>query len=108
MTKEHKDLGTYWMSPELTSINRLPMLSLPHLHSLSLNGRWRFQLLSNPRAELSRKWSEIDVPGLWTMQQRKDGSFIFGDKPIYTNVQMPFNQLPARFVPFPPSDPVVD
>ena len=88
------ELGTYWMSPELTSINRLPMLSLPHLHSLTLNGRWRFQLLDNPRAPLSRKWGEMEVPGLWTMQQRKDGSFVFGDKPIYTNVQMPFDQLP--------------
>lgn len=93
-TRVPADLGTYWMSPELTSINRLPMLSLPHLHSLTLNGRWRFQLLDHPRAPLSRKWGEMEVPGLWTMQQRKDGFFVFGDKPIYTNVQMPFDQLP--------------
>ncbi len=94
MRKESTDLGTYWMSPELTSINRLPMLSLPHLHSLSLNGRWRFQLLDHPRKQIARTWSEIEVPGLWTMQQRKDGSFVYGDKPIYTNVQMPFDELP--------------
>ena len=94
MRKESTDLGTYWMSPELTSINRLPMLSLPHLHSLSLNGQWRFQLLDHPRQQLSRTWNQIEVPGLWTMQQRKDGSFIYGDKPIYTNVQMPFDELP--------------
>ncbi|MGA1738724.1 MAG: glycoside hydrolase family 2 TIM barrel-domain containing protein [Candidatus Nanopelagicaceae bacterium] len=92
--KQFHDLGSYWISPELTSINRLPMLSIPHLHSLSLNGRWRFQLLDHPRATPSRKWSEMEVPGLWTMQQSEDGSFRFGDKPIYTNVQMPFDHLP--------------
>ena len=94
MKSERAELGRYWISPELTSINRLPMLSLQHLHSLNLNGRWRFQLLKDPNAPLARKWSEIDVPGLWTMQQNQDGTFRFDDKPIYTNVQMPFDQLP--------------
>jgi beta-galactosidase len=88
------NLGEFWQAPELTSINREPMLNLSHLHSLSLDGRWRFQLLAHPKAQLSRRWSSIPVPGLWTMQQREDGTFIFGDKPIYTNVQMPFDHLP--------------
>ena len=87
-------LGNYWVAPELTAINREPMLNAPHLHSLLLDGKWRFQLLDNPEKALTRRWSEIDVPGLWTMQQRSDGTFVFDDKPIYTNVQMPFDTLP--------------
>ncbi|MEY3447931.1 MAG: hypothetical protein RLZZ14_455, partial [Actinomycetota bacterium] len=43
-------LGNYWTSPDITSINRLPMLNAAHLHSSTLNGEWRFQLLKNPEA----------------------------------------------------------
>ncbi len=35
-----------------------------------------------------RDWAEVDVPGLWTMQ-----GF---DRPIYTNVQMPFRGVPPQ------------
>ena len=87
-------LGKYWTSPDITSINRLPMLNAAHLHSSTLNGEWRFQLLKNPEAKISRSWSSISVPGLWTMVQDENGNFPHGDKPIYTNVQMPFDQLP--------------
>ena len=82
-----------WMSPETTSVNRLPMLNIGHLMSISLDGRWDFQLLSNPNQEIGRRdhWDSIDVPGLWTMV---NGQQPFDDKPIYTNVQMPFPQLP--------------
>ena len=82
-----------WMSPETTSVNRLPMLNIGHLMSISLDGRWDFQLLSNPNQEIGRRdhWDSIDVPGLWTMV---NGQQPFDDKPIYTNVQMPFAQLP--------------
>ncbi|MFM8328982.1 MAG: sugar-binding domain-containing protein, partial [Actinomycetales bacterium] len=41
--------------------------------------------------EPNKRWQSIPVPGLWTMV---DGEQLFGDKPIYTNVQMPFSQLP--------------
>ena len=63
----------------------------------SLDGRWRFRLVDAPdgRAERfaspdhdDRDWDEVDVPGLWTMQGY--------DRPIYTNVQMPFRGVPPE------------
>ncbi|MFN9956862.1 MAG: sugar-binding domain-containing protein, partial [bacterium] len=69
------------------------MLNIGHLMSISLDGRWDFQLHPNPHQEITRRdhWDSIDVPGLWTMV---NGQQPFGDKPIYTNVQMPFSELP--------------
>ena len=80
-----------WISPETTSVNRLPMLNIGHLMSLSLDGEWKFQLLPKPDATPSNDWRTIPVPGLWTMIE---GLQPFGDSPIYTNVQMPFDELP--------------
>jgi len=88
-------INNYWMSPETTSINRLPMLNIEHFEQISLDGTWRFQLLHKPTEKLGKNWSSIPVPGLWTMQEPSD---IFFDKPIYTNVQMPFEEQPP-FVP---------
>ena len=88
-------ITNYWMSPETTSVNRLPMLNIEHLEKISLDGTWRFQLLHNPLARLGKRWSSIPVPGLWTMQPESD---VFFDKPIYTNVQMPFEEQPP-YVP---------
>lgn len=82
-----------WISPETTSINRLPMLNIGHLMTISLDGDWNFQLLDRPDQETSKRWQSIPVPGLWTMI---NGQQPFGDKPIYTNVQMPFDQLPPN------------
>ncbi|NCW34661.1 MAG: glycoside hydrolase family 2, partial [Actinobacteria bacterium] len=79
------------MSPETTSVNRLPMLNIPHLMSISLDGDWNFQLLDRPEQEPSKRWQSIPVPGLWTMI---NGQQPFGDKPIYTNTQMPWDHLP--------------
>ena len=61
--------------------------------TVSLDGEWNFQLLDNPNDEPSKRWSTIPVPGLWTMVE---GEQPFGDKPIYTNVQMPFDELPPN------------
>jgi beta-galactosidase len=69
------------------------MLNIEHVEKISLDGKWRFQLLKNPKADLAKRWSEISVPGLWTMQPRSE---IFFDQPIYTNVQMPFEELPPN------------
>jgi len=80
-----------WISPETTSVNRLPMLNIGHLMTISLDGDWNFQLLDRPDQEPSKRWQTIPVPGLWTMI---NGEQPFGDKPIYTNVQMPFDHLP--------------
>ena len=81
------------MSPETTSVNRLPMLNIEHIEKISLDGRWRFQLLRSPLDRIGKKWSTIPVPGLWTMQPESD---VFFDKPIYTNVQMPFEEQPPK------------
>ncbi len=78
-----------WTTPELTGLGRLPMHSVPHPERLTLDGRWRFQLLSDPRQPLAAVWGEADVPSLWTMS----GTW---DLPHYTNVQMPFGGLPPE------------
>ena len=83
------------MSPETTSVNRLPMLNIEHIEKISLDGTWRFQLLHSPLDRIGKKWTTIPVPGLWTMQPESD---VFFDKPIYTNVQMPFEEQPP-YVP---------
>jgi beta-galactosidase len=79
-----------WQSPELTSLQRLPMHTLRHDAPgarLDLDGTWRFQLLRAPDGEPGEDWVEAAVPGCWTMQG-------FDDRPHYTNVQMPFPGLP--------------
>ena len=88
-------INNYWMSPETTSVNRLPMLNIEHFEQISLDGTWRFQLLHSPTEKLGKRWASIPVPGLWTMQEPSD---VFFDKPIYTNTQMPFEEHPP-FVP---------
>jgi beta-galactosidase len=87
------DRVNYWSSPETSSVNRLPMLNIEHIEKMSLDGTWRFQLLKNPKAPLGKKWSEIPVPGLWTMQPK---SSVFFDSPIYTNIKMPFSEVPPE------------
>jgi beta-galactosidase len=89
----------WWSQPELTSVGRLPIRPLlvdregPWFRSL--DGRWRFTLVANPDAApagfategfADDTWNEVDVPGCWTMQ-----GF---DRPIYTNVAMPFREFP--------------
>jgi beta-galactosidase len=76
-----------WGSPELTGVGRVPMHSVPHGDRVTLDGRWRFQLLPAPEAAPTATWDEVEVPGCWTMQG-------FGDLPHYTNVVMPFPGLP--------------
>ena len=88
-------INNYWMSPETTSVNRLPMLNIEHFEQISLDGTWRFQLLHSPTEQLGKRWASIPVPGLWTMQEPSE---VFFDKPIYTNTQMPFEEQPP-FVP---------
>jgi len=92
-----------WIAPELTSANRLPMHSVPHLDRIPMDGRWRFQLLHSPEEEPTATWSETDVPGCWTMSDSRDslGGSVdprqgFFDLPHYTNVQMPFAGEPLE------------
>jgi beta-galactosidase len=78
-----------WTNPELTGLNRLPMHAVSHPERLSLDGRWRFQLLAHAEDAPGDRWAEAEVPGCWTMQG-------FDDRPHYTNVVMPFDATPPR------------
>lgn len=78
-----------WSVPEHTGSGRVPAHAVPHDDRLDLNGRWAFQLLNAPDAAPGDVWSEITVPGAWTMQG-------FGDRPVYTNVTMPFDGVPPH------------
>jgi beta-galactosidase len=87
-----------WDAPEVTSWRRLPMHTLRHADPAArtaLDGRWRFQLLPTPDTALAGRWAEIDVPGCWTMQEFDDLHAV-GDRPHYTNVQMPWPDLPPH------------
>jgi beta-galactosidase len=96
-----------WEMPQLPGLNKLPpratlipypsaadARSLARENSAwfqTLNGRWDFKIFPRPEAATEESvrggtWSAIEVPGNWTMQG-------FG-KPYYTNVQMPFPNLP--------------
>ena len=100
-----------WTRPEITHVGRLPMRSalVPAPDAAvargdganpwvrSLDGTWRFLLVDRPEAvpaafmdpdTATDDWAEVTVPGLWTMQ-----GF---DRPIYTNVQMPFRGVPPQ------------
>ncbi|MBQ7177329.1 MAG: DUF4981 domain-containing protein [Victivallales bacterium] len=64
-------------------------------YCLSLNGIWKFHYLEKPDcltdAELDAEcatWNDIKVPCPWTMQGY--------DRPHYTNVQMPYPQMPPH------------
>ncbi len=89
---------SFIVQPDLTEINRLP--SRPPLMPKggdvswrqSLDGKWRFQLVTAPDAApdgwmthdaAGVDWRDINVPGVWTRQDT-------WDKPIYSNVRMPF------------------
>jgi beta-galactosidase len=96
-----------WEMPQLPSLNKLParatLIPWPlavDAHSLerekspwfvSLDGKWDFKIEPRPEDVTLAKleaddWSSIVVPGNWTMQG-------FGH-PHYTNVQMPFPNVP--------------
>ncbi len=102
-----------WMNPELTGINRLPARGTMFTYAeeeaafrgdyrrdakfKSLSGVWKFKLLDKPESapedffQASFKdadWDDLDVPGNWTMQG-------YG-YPHYTNVVMPFPNVPPE------------
>lgn len=102
----------HWENPEVLAMGRLPSRSplIPFATTeqalardrtkspwfKSLNGTWRFLRVKHPNAAPENwetpetsdaDWSSMEVPGLWT---RAD----FIDKPIYTNVLMPFRNEP--------------
>jgi beta-galactosidase len=111
--------GKAWESPEVSGEGRLPMRSplLPYESALTaltdvrlgaarvkkpatpwrlgLDGEWSFALAENPQS-IPRdfagvgfddsSWGKLRVPGTWTLQGY--------DKPHYTNVVMPFGNVP--------------
>ncbi len=100
-----------WTRPEITQVGRLPMRSpLPPAPDIEtargdcsnpwvrrLDGEWKFLLVDRPELAPTMfmapttsddDWADVTVPGLWTMQ-----GF---DRPIYTNVQMPFKGVPPE------------
>ena len=79
-------------NPETVEINRLPMNGIPPAaeERFSLDGKWDFKLLPSPETEFDPEkdfTDKITVPSNWTLGG-------FGDLPIYTNVQMPFDKKP--------------
>ena len=86
-----------WVLPEVTSVNRLPAhATLDRAGTArhrSLDGEWDFKLAPRPddapdALRSRRGWKKVAVPGLWTMQGFST--------PRYTNVQMPFPDLPPN------------
>ena len=92
-------MANWWEEPALTGVGRLPMrpplVDRAGPFFRSLDGRWRFSLAARPDAAPAGfetpdfddgGWSEVDVPGCFTMQGY--------DRPIYTNIAMPFRTFP--------------
>ncbi len=79
-----------WTRPEAVSLNRLPMSTFlrDDADVLSLDGPWSFTLLDRPGGAV-RSEATVQVPGCWTMQD-------VGDRPQYTNIQMPFPGPPPH------------
>ncbi len=103
-----------WQSPETLSLNRLPARATTYPYPSaaaalencretspwwrSLNGDWDFRLVGRPEDvpadfvqpdyALDAAWSKLPVPSNWTMHGH--------GHPHYTNVVMPFNDLPPQ------------
>ena len=117
MARVFHDLPPFWSTPEITHLNRLPGRSplVPHASLaaarrrdaarspwfISLDGPWDFRLFDRPEAvpadavapsTTQDGWDRIPVPSNWTQHGHS--------RPIYTNIQMPFDNDP----PHPPRD----
>ncbi|MEU5123365.1 glycoside hydrolase family 2 TIM barrel-domain containing protein [Streptomyces asoensis] len=80
-----------WEAPEVISWGRLPMNAVDRRSGAhSLDGDWRFRLLSAPDAPVGGPWSTAAVPGVWTMQTVEG----VDDLPLYLNIRMPFAEVP--------------
>ncbi len=88
----------HWENPEVTGYGRLPArATFSHQKELDLNGPWKFKRFAHPDQVTKNwystslnddHWQTITVPSLWTRQAA--GSPQYPDKPIYTNVLMPY------------------
>ncbi len=73
----------------LTHPGRLPISSLRRPFAVDLDGDWQFALVSSPADLEGAAWGTASVPGLWTMSSDVD-------RPHYTNVAMPFTDVPPQ------------
>ncbi|HCC44062.1 MAG TPA: beta-galactosidase [Gammaproteobacteria bacterium] len=90
-----------WLDPEVTALGRLPAYASMRRSEdmmIQLIDGWRFQLKSHAsdvpsdwHTKETKDWSEVNLPHLWTMDDRFDE-----DSPIYTNVVMPFRHEPPE------------
>ncbi|MEU4650318.1 glycoside hydrolase family 2 TIM barrel-domain containing protein [Nocardia fluminea] len=71
------------------AVGRLPMHGLRREPEFALDGTWDFQLLDTPAQPLGEQWLRVTVPELWTMREDSD-------RPQYTNIPMPFEEMPPR------------
>ncbi|BEL04223.1 glycoside hydrolase family 2 TIM barrel-domain containing protein [Actinoplanes sichuanensis] len=83
-----------WDTPEITGWRRVTAHAIRHDldgpdRRRSLDGTWRFQLLDHPEQAAGADWTEIRVPGAWTVQPAGGA-----DLPHYTNVTMPWPGAP--------------
>ncbi|MCB1691887.1 MAG: DUF4981 domain-containing protein [Pseudomonadales bacterium] len=98
----------HWENPEVTGYGRLPMrATFEHFRTLEtarrgaadrldLNGTWAFARFPHPdrvpadwlSPDTTIRWGDMTVPGLWTRQGNTP------DRPIYTNVIIPFHAEP--------------
>ena len=93
------DLGTLrpWEDPAVVSMRRLPMhATIRRADTISLDGEWRLAVHAHPdlvpesAVVGDAAGVPVSVPGNWTLQG------IDGERPHYTNVQMPFPGPPPR------------
>ncbi|MFZ9291248.1 MAG: glycoside hydrolase family 2 TIM barrel-domain containing protein [Ilumatobacteraceae bacterium] len=93
------DIGALrpWEDPAVTSLRRLPMhATIRRDDVISLDGEWRLAVHPHPDAVPESAivgepaGVPVQVPGNWTLQG------IDGERPHYTNVQMPFPGPPPR------------
>lgn len=72
-----------------------PLKAVAGRNAISLDGRWNFKLVPSVGAveprwwESEQGWRPIVVPGSWTRQDS-------GDLPHYTNVVMPWDEVPPN------------
>lgn len=71
------------------AVGRLPMHGLRREPEFVMDGAWDFQLLETPTQPLGDQWKQVTVPELWTMREDSD-------RPHYTNIPMPFEDMPPR------------
>ncbi|WP_105567832.1 glycoside hydrolase family 2 TIM barrel-domain containing protein [Microbacterium halophytorum] len=66
---------------------RMPMSTVRRSFDVELDGAWTFALVGSETELRGATWEEVQIPSLWTMS-RPD------DLPNYTNVPMPFDDVP--------------